>query len=218
MTFTYEERSSILKAAHAAMRVDVPEIDEDGVRVSRFEIGRYDIQNLRETIKNGRGCHPGTYTKLTVDGRLWMSDTTAEQRDHMEAVHVMILHGARRVLINGLGLGMVVAAALAVPTVEHVDVVERDPRVARLIGAHYVRSGRVTVHVADAYEKAKRWPRGTRWDVGWSDIWPDISEDNLPGMATLNRSYGRRCVWHGCWAQDVIRAQVRRDRESYRGW
>jgi hypothetical protein len=215
---SYEERFAMFKAAHDAMRVTVPEIDEDGVRVRRFTVGRYDLQNIRYALREGRGCHPGQYTRLDVDGQLWMSDTTAEQRDHMEAVHAMIDREARRVLINGLGLGMVVSAALALPFVEHVDVVERDARVARLIGPHYTASGRVTVHVADAYEQMKRWSTGTRWDVGWSDIWPDMSEDSLPDMARLNRSYGRRCGWHRCWGRDTIIAHRNADRRTLARW
>lgn len=204
------------RAALAAMALDLPDIDEDGVKVEKFEIKPRSLSNMREAVNHGRGATPGVYTRLKVDGRLWMSDVTAERRDHFTPVEQIVDRDARRVLINGLGLGMVVAAALAVPSVEHIDVVEKDPRVARLIGGHYQRTGRVTVHVADAYERTKRWPSGTRWDVGWSDIWPEICEDNLPGMARLNRSYGRRCGWHGCWGRDVIVRQRAAERRS--GW
>jgi hypothetical protein len=200
-----------------AMEVNLPEIDTEGVKVSRFEVRSDNIRNMLLALKDGRGAHSGTYTRLDVDGRLWMSDTTAERRDHMEPLWQMWNHGnVKRVLINGLGLGMIVNAALTMPWIEHIDIVEREERVARLIGGHYAADPRVSIHVADAYEQAKRWPAGTRWDVGWSDIWPDMSEDDLPSMARLNRSYGRRCDWHRCWGIDEIRRHVEADKR--RGW
>lgn len=193
-----------------ALAVDLPEGELDGIKVERFEIERNSLTYMRSLIRDGnRAVRPGTYTRLVRDGSLWMSDTPAERRDHYEPLWPMWQYDAKRVLINGLGLGMIVNAALALPSVEHIDVVELDPRVAKLVGSHY-ESDRVTIHVADAYEQMKLWPRGTRWDVGWSDIWANMSEDNLPEMARLNRSYGRRCDWHACWGQRLIQQERRR--------
>lgn len=186
------------------MTVELPEMDIDGVKVTRFTIGENDPRLLREAIRYGRGTRPGTYTKLTVDGRLWMSDTDAEKRDHLDAVRAIADLKAERVLINGLGLGMVVQAALSFGHVSRVDVVEADERVARHIGGCYERDPRVHVHCADAYGQARRWPPGTTWDVAWSDIWADLCTDNLDGMARLRRSYGRRTQWHDCWGRELL--------------
>jgi hypothetical protein len=194
---------------HEEMTIDLPEMDTDGLKIQRFEIEPHSIGNLRNAL-DGRGTQPGVYTKLVIDGHLWMSDVDAEKRDHLEPLLMMRHHKARRVLINGLGLGMVVKAALTMDHIEHIDVVERDERVATLIGPHYEKTGRVTVHHADAYAQAKLWAPGTRWDVGWSDIWADPSTDDLKDMARLNRSYGRRCDWHGCWAQRDLQSIARR--------
>jgi hypothetical protein len=191
------------------LAVNIPVGKLDGIEVERFEITR-DASIMSYFHYGSRAPRPGVYTRLLRNGALWMSDTTAERRDHFEPLLRMWRYDVKRVLINGLGLGMIVNAALALPSVEHIDVVELDERVAKLIGPHYEKSGRVTVHVADAYEQMRRWPPNTRWDVGWSDIWRDISEVNLPGMTKLNRSYGRRCEWHACWGQDLIKRKMRR--------
>jgi hypothetical protein len=195
----------------SAMAVDLPEGERDGLRVERFTIEPNDLGLFVMSLKEP-GARPrlGTYTRLTKNGRLWMSDTTAERRDHLPVLQQAQYLGARRAIINGLGLGMVVKGLLALPTIEHIDVVEIDPRVVRLVGGHYAGDPRVSVHEADAYEQVKAWPRGTRWDVGWSDIWPDLSADALPDMARLNRTYGRRCDWHRCWGQELIKSHVRR--------
>jgi hypothetical protein len=196
-----------------AMTIDLSEMDVDGLCVERFEVREHDHHAFR---LGARAPRPGSYTRLLIDGRLWMSDTDAEKRDHLAALEAIRRLSARRVLINGLGLGMVVKAALAFDHVEHVDVVELDKRVACLVGAHYARDPRVVIHHADAYEQAGRWPTGSRWDVAWSDIWPDLCTANLPDMARLRRSYGRRTEWHDCWGRELL--LHRRTEERRRGF
>lgn len=200
---------------YAAMRVTVPEGSVGTLRVERFTVGEHSVENFFLGLKGGRSTRPGTYTAL-YDGRtLWMSDTDAEQRDHYEVIHAVRSWEARRVLLNGLGLGMVLAAVLTFPHVEHVDVVERDERVIELVGPHYA-GPRVTYHHADAYEQAKSWPAGTRWGVAWHDIWPALCTDNLKKMAVLHRSYGRRVDWQGSWGKGLLEA--RRAKEQLTPW
>jgi hypothetical protein len=194
---------------HDVMTVDVPEGEVDGLHVCRFEVKKDSIENLRLQTHGGRQTTPGTYTMLHEEGpyggQVWMSDTDAERSDHFEAYFQIRKERTKRVLLNGLGLGMVLKAALSFDHVEHVDVVEKDERVIRLVGPHYEKDPRITIIHADAYEQMARWPKGTRWDVGWSDIWGDVSTDDLADMTRLNRSYGRRCTWHRCWGQELLR-------------
>lgn len=189
-------------------RVTVPEGELDGVRVTRFAVAKDDLSNMLEAIRTGRSTRPGEYTALHVDGRLWMSDTDAEYRDHLDMIWRMRRPHVRRVLINGLGLGMVVQAAIDQPHIEHIDVVEIEPRVVALVGPHYTRDPRVTIHTADAY--TIQWPPGTRWDLAWHDIWPDMMADNLPEMTKLHRKYGRRVSWQGSWGREQIKRHVRK--------
>lgn len=199
------------------MTVDLPDGELDGLRVERFTVGDSDFgdSDFANFRLGARATRPGTYTQLKLNGRLWMSDTDAEKRDHMPAMRQMQRSQAKTVLINGLGLGMIVKAALSLDHVERVDVVERDERVVKLVGGHYAQDARVTVHHADAYQQARRWPTGSRWDVIWSDIWPDLCTDNLADMARLRRSYGRRCDWHECWGRDLLLRQRRQDRNAW---
>lgn len=204
---------------HDRMTVTVPEGELDGLVVERFEMKAYDLENMRQALHYGRGTAPGMYTRLIEPGTktFWMSDTDAEKRDHVPAVSRINFLKAKRVVINGLGLGMVLQAALSYEHVEHVDVVEKDQRVIKLVGPHYLEDPRVTIHHADAYEQATSWPRGTRWDVGWSDIWEEISPANQPDMTRLQKYYSRRCQWHRCWAApEVARLKRALLREEHR--
>lgn len=193
--------------------VDLPPGELDGVEIRKITVGRNDLDNFMEALTSARSTRAGEYTALYRNGRLWMSDTDAEWRDHWPVVNQLERDTARTVLINGLGIGLAVQVALDQPHVEHVDVVEIDRRVAELVGSHYARDPRVKIHVADAYHV--EWPRGTRWDVAWHDVWPTLCTDNLDEMAVLHRKYGRRVGWQGSWGKELLRqrrAQERRQR------
>jgi len=198
-------------------KVNIPEGELDGIRVERFTVS--DFSSGMSFIKNpGRGVPAGEYTRL-IEGKhhIWMSDTPAEWWDHWPIIDRLRAPTSKRVLINGLGLGMVIQAALDHEHVEHVDVVESDKRVISLVGPYYTIDERVTIHHADAFEQSKTWPKDTRWNLAWHDIWADLCEDNLQEMFKLHRSYGRRVDWQGSWGkEDLIRQRIRERRE--RGW
>lgn len=148
-----------------------------------------------------------------------MSDTPDERDDHSGIVWEAHWAHATRVLINGLGLGMVVNAMLRIPTMQHIDVVEIDPDVIALVKPHYDRVAaecgvELAIHEADAY--TIQWPKGTWWDVAWHDIWLAIDTGNLPEMARLHRKYGRRVRSQGSWRKGYL--QMMRERERRAGW
>lgn len=197
------------------MAVTIPEGTHGSVAVERFEVPK---ESFAAFQFGARAPLPGTYTRLMRNRSLWMSDTHAERRDHMSAAIEMQRRGGR-VLVGGLGLGMIVQVALSLPDVTHVDVVEVDADVIALIGPHYeamaeANGKTLAIHHDDLY--AKKWAPGTRWNVAWFDIWRDLCTDNLTDMAKLARSYGRRTDWHGCWGKELLRYQRDRDRRS--GW
>ena len=186
----------------APLKVDVSEGEQGVWRIRRFEVEENDPRLLRYALA-GRPVPPGTYTKLIRGRVVVMSDTPAEIVEHL----LPIRRARARVLINGLGLGVIVKAVLAKPKVKHVDVVELSRDVIALVGPHYA-CDRLTIHHASAYDMT--WPRGTRWNMAWHDIWDSISENNLPQMARLHRKYAHRVGWQGSWAHGGCLQQRRR--------
>jgi len=188
-------------------QVDVPEGESGKWKVVRFTVTEDDIAlfNLRASIHGGgRFMRPGTYTQLTRSGggmfgdQIVMSDTPSEIRDHWE----LMGHANKgRLLVNGLGLGVVVQAVLDEPAVEHLTVVEKSEDVIALVAAHWRNryGGRLTVICADALDWTP--PKGRKFQAVWHDIWDDITADNLPTMHRLHRKYGRRCEWQGSWCR-----------------
>ncbi len=163
-----------------------------------------ELQRMQEAFI-GRSSSEGPFHVLRHNGQLWMSDTDAEARDHAGAVYRIRQDATDTVLIHGLGLGLVVSAALRYGRT--VDVVELD---ADLVGwmtpwltdLAAENQADLSIHVDDVM--TRQWPVGSYWDVVWHDIWSDINDDNLDGMKRLHRSFGKRSGWQGSWARNYL--------------
>ncbi len=191
--------------------VTVPEGTSGKWSVVQFEIPEHSIENLR-MMMDGRGATPGNYTKLHCKGRgVIMSDTPAEKQDHAQ----FVLEARGHCLINGLGLGMCLQAALLKPEVEHVTVVEIDQDVIDLVWRHYA-SDRCTIIHASAFDYKP--PKGIRYGAVWHDIWDSICVDNHDEMKRLHRKYGRRADWQGSWGRPEIERTMREEKRNPWRW
>lgn len=180
---------------------------ESGIwRVKHFHIEEDDPRRLLY-VAEGRDSGWGDFVSLGFkEDDHWhpmMTDTKVEIWGHYEAIDAIAWSSTKRVLINGLGLGMVLNAALQYDHVEHIDVVDNSWDVIKLVAPAYTADPRVHVHHADAFNV--QWPRNTRWNVVWHDIWPTISSSNLPEMTRLKRKYQNRCDWQAAWEEDKCR-------------
>ncbi len=185
-------------------RIERFTVDEKGARAHNLIAARDAVMTRREP----RSIVPGRYTRLWCDDEIVMSDTPAEMREHLPIVRV----ARGRMLINGLGLGMVVAACLDKPDVEHVTVVEVAPHVIELVADHYLAryGSRLTVVQADAFTWEP--PADAHYAAVWHDIWPVVSPDNLLPMRQLPEKYHGRANWQGCWCYPTSGAAPRRPR------
>ena len=190
-------------------QVDYPESSVGAFSIEHFTIDEFDEKRLSIIHSDGVNRDPGcgefrrlveTSLGIGFDGanrEVWMSDTRAEILEHMPFISKIPVINPERILVNGLGLGLVVHAALKSPQVRHIDVVEHNPQVIELVGPLLNGNGRVTVHHGDAYDMT--WPDGTHWDMAWHDIWPTIDDENLPGMKKLRSRYRKAVDWQGFW-------------------
>ncbi|MBN2302083.1 MAG: hypothetical protein JXN60_06145 [Lentisphaerae bacterium] len=211
--------------------VNLPEGQSGNWKVEKFTISKREA-TLYNVNAHGRPVREGTYTRLVRNGKVVMSDTPAEKRDHFEPVY----RAYGRCLVNGLGLGMIVSAMLEkkkhrylpgdhvppgkfddkalIPTVEHVTVIEKDADVIALVGLPLKEryGDRLTIIHADAFEYTPS--KGERYDFVWHDIWDNICSDNLSEMHKLHRKYGRYCKWQGSWGRDTCE-YYRRSNSGY---
>ena len=203
-------------------KVDLPVGQRGRWAIERFTVASGDHLQPYFSVY-GQDCPPGDYTRLVryrdgppemdqtlgaavgLGGVPVMTDTPGEIEDHLLAMEEIQRRGGR-VLIHGLGLGMILRFALAQPNVSHVDVVELDQDVIDLVAHHY-QDERLTLHHGDALSYV--WPVGSHWDVVWHDIWDSVLPSNLPQMTFLHRRFARRCGWQGSWSKDHALAKRR---------
>ena len=188
----------------APYRVQIPVGERGPWKVETFEIPRLDLECLR-AWRDGRAVAPGWYTRLLHKQHgVVMSDTPAELNDFIPYVRRF----SGRVLVTGLGLGVVLQAILRQSGVEHVTVVEGDADVAALTWPVFADNSRCSLAVADAYEWKP--PKGARFDHAWHDIWNDLCTENLPLMGKMRRHY-KRYVAAGeqhCWGEHYLRRRA----------
>lgn len=198
-------------------KVNVPVGEKGDWKVERFMVSEEESKAYALSVAftpgaGGRTVPPGEYTRLVRKGifigTVVMSDTPAEIRD----LSFFIEEAKGKVLINGLGLGVVLGAVLRKPEVTEVIVVEKSQDVVDLVGGYYkkgVGGEKLQIIVADAL--VWRPEKGERFDIVWHDIWDDICLDNLEEMKVLHRAYGRRCDKQYSWQRDWLLYYKRRN-------
>ena len=181
--------------------VDVKNGKSGKWEVTTFTLTEFDVglNNLR-LIRDGqwqRIVPPGTYTKLTYNGNIVMSDTPAESHEQLG----FYWQARGKILISGLGLGFGIKAILNKKEVEQVTVLEKSQDVIKLVGPS-IKDKRVVIVHCDVINYKPN--KNLKWDVVWHDIWSDICEDNKSEMKKLKAKFARRCSWQGCWSQEYL--------------
>lgn len=179
---------------------NIPNGQSGAWKIEDFEVPENSIHNLRAMFQPGcRTIKPGKYKRLTRNGHTIMSNTPAEKRDYLH----FVWKATGNVLINGLGLGCVVADVLNKNKAESITIIEISEDVVSLVAPVFKDDPRVTIIHADAFEWKP--PKGVRYNAVWHDIWDDICTDNLPEMTKLHRKYGRRTDWQGSWSKELCK-------------
>ena len=198
----------------------IPEGTSGRWTITRRVVTKADVAAQSISFSNrGRVVPEGTYTELNCGGTIVMSDTPDEMRDHWS----IISEAKGRVLIAGLGIGMVTRAILDKVdrdgkfVVDHVTVIEKSPDVIALVAPHYLaRYGeRLTVIEADIMEWKPA--KGDHWNAAWYDIWNTLCGDNLESMKTLHRRFGKKTDWQGSWGREICERAEREWKSSYWG-
>lgn len=212
------------RMAAAVIPVDVPNATDGDWEVSDVVVTEDEAhwQNLRCAVKGEVEymVNPGTYKRLRRGGTVVMSNTPFEVLTNQPIIQA----ATGRVLINGLGIGMVLNAILAKPEVKEVWVVEASMEVIRLVApvygvrldnttqsrgtTHYASpDGRLVIAHADAFKYLP--PLHMEWDAVWHDIWDTVCGDNLKEMRRLAKKYAGTAKWQGSWCENICRRYAR---------
>lgn len=134
--------------------------------------------------------YAGRYVRLHINGHLMMSDTAMERQSNKEIIHCA--HG--RVLIAGLGIGLIIKPMLENDNVKEIVVIEKYQDVIDLVAPKF-KHPKLKIIGADVFEYDM--PRDEKFNVIYFDIWADITTDNLKEMRTLHNRYRKNLVRRG---------------------
>lgn len=205
-------------------KVRVPPGKSGRWEVREFEVSTAEAQLDFMRSLSGRSVPPGRYTGLYRGGKVIMSDTPAEIRDHLKFIRQA--HGS--VLVHGLGLGMVAVACMRkAQPVDSLTIVDKSSDVIRLAAPTVeaearVHGVRLEIIQGDCYEWKP--PKGRRWDFAWHDVWDELCTDNLREMTKLHRRFAKRVDVQDSWGREFLRreqARQKRERDSpfhWRNW
>ena len=207
---TVETEGRELYKQFKPFRVNVP-MGHSGKWSTSIMVSQVDLEYLR-LWRDGRSPGVGSFTRLSCEGRgVIMSDTVPEITDLLH--DIWNLQG--RVLVSGLGLGMVVHILTKIPrfsdNVKSITVIEKELDVIKLVGQHYLDSDpRVTILLGDTNTYSM--PSGTEFDSAWHDIWDSMCGDNLEQMKQLRKHHK---PWVStrkqfCWSEKFLKAEKRR--------
>lgn len=174
-----------------ALHKIVPELELNSVRVV------HDAPDMLTRLRAARDGQPLTaqkYTRLLIDGAVWMTDTEFECWTNAE-----VIKATGDILIAGLGLGLVLRPLLKSRAVKSVTVLENSADVIAAIEPIY-KHKKLTVILADA----RTWiPPKRAFDFIYFDIWKDVpNSNNKADIQALKKRYrpalkigGRSRAW-----------------------
>lgn len=202
-----------LKAQSAKLtplRYDGPTWVRGRWKVEPFTVPEHSTGMLRLVRDGGRGSGPGKYHRLVRDKHtVVMSDTDAELIDFLP----MVQDVEGRILIGGLGMGLVVKALCLTGKTSAITVIEQEKVIIDNIGPWVTALGkrngvRVSVIAGSIFD----YKPDRSYDWMWFDIWDDISDENLPEFTKLRLHY-RRYITHSgrmrFWAENECRKMKR---------
>ena len=192
-------------------------IPENKIGCARIE--RYAVDEHGSTMSAIRREYVpvGNYTRLYVNGILMMSNTPMEKRTNRDVIRFS--HG--KVLIAGLGIGMILMEILDKKEVESVTVIEKYKDVINLVASSF-DSPKLKIILADIMEWKPQ--KGQTFDTIYFDIWPDVCTDNLDEIKTLHlkarywKNKNNPYAWVNSWMYAELKRQRDKDKRYSYAW
>jgi hypothetical protein len=214
----------------------LPEIKSGNFEIKHFQMTKDEVK--WEMVKNMRDYwlvsglqYNYTYTKLILDGQVWMSDTPMERNTNRD----FLTHAYGDVLIFGLGIGLIVYPLLSCPNIKSITVIEKDQGLIDLVTPELKKhdpENKLQVYQGDAFwmfEQVSQNPLyknkpkdPVKFDTIYFDIWVSICQDNYDEIKELERKYRKflnksENKFMSSWMKDYYQRMKREEsRESRR--
>lgn len=160
-----------------------------------------DMLTRLRAARDGQPLNANVYTRLFVNGRLWMTDAEFECITNSRVID----WAEGDVLIAGLGLGLILQPLIDSPKINSITVLEQSADVIALIGPRY-KHPKLTIIETDAHA----WmPPKHAYNLVYFDIWPDVpNSDNREQVTALKKRY-RTALKRGgktlAWCEEYTR-------------
>lgn len=194
------------------------EKEEKGiVSITRYEFKDDLLFNLR-VMRDGGDLFvmkPGHYCRLTINKELVMSDTFLERKSNRE----FIRKANGRVLIAGLGLGLIIHNILHKQDITEIVVIEKHQDVIDLVSPKF-NDSRLKIICDDIFNYLPK--KEDKFDTIYFDIWTDITIENLDDIKLLHNKFKNKLnrensrSWMNSWMKEYLQEAKRK--ENRRGW
>lgn len=182
------------------MYKNMAEILKDG-KVGDYELSHFEIgKDNMYAILHGIPC--GKFIRLTHRRSVVMSDTEMEKRTNLEFARNA--HG--KVLIGGLGIGLILLAVQDKPDVEKITVIEKSKEVIELVAYQLPLNRKVEIVNADVFEYIPTEKYNTIYIDIWNYINDDVYNEEMKPLISRYRRYlvpksedGNRYI--DCWCK-----------------
>ena len=155
-----------------------------GGKVGNFELSHFVIgENNLYAMFHGIPC--GKFVRLTHKGEVVMSDTDMEKRTN--ANFVRNAHG--KVLVGGLGIGLILLAIQDKTEVEKIVVVEKYKEVIDIVKDQLQLNEKVEVVNADVWEYVPAEKFNTIYMDIWNFINTDVYRDSMKPLIAKYRKF-----------------------------
>lgn len=188
---------------------DMAEILRDG-QCGEYRLEHFTITDKDFIAKVRSGIPNGTYVSLKHRGGIVMSNTPMEQQTNLDFVSKA--HG--KVLIGGLGIGMIILAIQDKENVEQITVVEKSKEVVELVASQLPLNEKVNIVIDDVHT----YKPNMKYNTIYMDIWNYINKDVYErDMKPLIARYRRHLVektedeqrYIDCWCKYQAKKGIR---------
>jgi spermidine synthase len=176
-------------------------IPESQIGIARIQHRTPDKLACMRAAFHGETLEQRPLATLFVNGVMMMSDGYEEHRSNS----TFVWKAKGKVLIAGLGIGMVLDAILKKKEVDQIVVVEKYQDVIDLVSP-YFNTPKWSWICADIFNWKPA--KGEKFDTIYFDIWSDICTNNLKEISTLHqrfKNYKAKEGWMGSWNCELLK-------------
>jgi hypothetical protein len=179
-------------------------------QIGDFRVEKYTIEkgNLSAMWS---GIPTGDYVRLSSRSGCVMSNTPMEQRTNRDFVR----YANGDVFIAGLGIGLIVLPVQEKENIKSITILEKYPEVIELVGKQLPLNNKVKIIQGDVFYY--EFPKETKFDTIYFDIWNYVNEDIYEEMMLLKKKYRKYKrfktknpdVYMACWAEYQAKRNMR---------